>query len=81
MKAFADMGGVLNETRVRAVNKWAGKARKDGPFLVTGWKRSWPSSDVVYRLARIKKDGTASSAYVSLEVDKVIILPEDQPQA
>jgi hypothetical protein len=73
---FAAMGGVVGKTRVREAD-WNGKPNMyRGPFIVIGIERD--HDDAFYDLAKIKKDGTPSSALSGVwRVNKVVILPED----
>lgn len=75
---FEAMGGVIGVTRVRPDESWS---QSEGPFLVMGWEKKAWSGGVQYKLAKIKKDGTPSNAPSVVTAGKVIIRPEDQPNA
>ena len=78
MHEFEAQGGVAWVTRVRAERLgWSGYVDMTrGPFFVTG---AFVRYDLVrFKLASIKKDGTASAAYPGVEPITVFILPGDQ---
>ena len=78
MQDFADMGGVVGVTRVRAECWFKEKVdMKIGPFFVTGACVYF--GNVRFKLAKIKKDGTASQASPGVEPTKVSIIATDQP--
>ena len=77
MQEFADQGGVVGVTRVRVADYWGDAVDMGrGPFLVTG--AFVPYASVKFKLAKIKKDGTASEASPGAEPTKVFIIAEDQ---
>ena len=77
MQEFADQGGVVGVTRVRVSDLFYGNPDMAiGPFLVSGAFVSHKA--VRFKLAKIKKDGTASKAGPGAEPTKVFIIAEDQ---
>ena len=78
IREFEAQGGVVGVTRVRAERLgWSGLADMPrGPFFVVG---AFVRYDLVrFKLASIKKDGTASAVHPGVEPMKVFILPGDQ---
>ena len=78
LAGFEAQGGVIGKTRVRVIG-WRGTVYKQsGPFLVVGAEAGSWGDNVCFKLAKIKKDGTASKAQCGYAPEKVAILPEDQ---
>ena len=78
MREFEAQGGVVGVTRVR-VEDWVMRGTPNmtrGPFLVTAAFNYY--GDVRFKLASIKKDGTASAAHPGVEPMNVFILQGDQ---
>lgn len=80
MATFESAGGVVGVTPVRIPDGWGPDAKPNmrlGPFFVMGATRS--AHRAIYRIAKIKKDGSPSMAAAGYEPEKVHIVPEDQP--
>ncbi|RWR09792.1 hypothetical protein [Paenirhodobacter populi] len=83
---FEAAGGVVGVTRVRIMDRyWGGTGSPrmtKGPFVVIGAKPARYGRDrIEFTLAKLKKDGSASSAACGDHPFEVAILPEDQPEA
>ncbi|MFC3060039.1 hypothetical protein [Paenirhodobacter populi] len=83
---FEAAGGVVGMTRVRIMDQyWGGSGNPcmmKGPFVVTGAKQARYGHDqIAFTLAKLKKDGSVSSAACGEYPSRVAIIPEDQPEA
>ena len=78
MREFEAEGGVVGVTRVRVEDRGlsSNPDMTHGPFFVTGAFLRYGL--VRFKLASIKKDGTASAAHPGVEPLTVFILPGDQ---
>lgn len=77
IKQFEAMGGVVGKTKVRE-ELWGGKIDMHrGPYLVISAEPAHYGDKVVFAVAKIKKNGTASSAIPGTSPENVVILPGD----
>ena len=85
LAGFTEAGGVVGETRVRKIlatlsRPDAPTVRLDeGPFVVIGMRKLEHADTIVFRLAKVRKDGQPF-AVEACSSRLVAILPEDQPK-
>ena len=73
---FQSRGGVVGVTRVRDAGSSGNAIMHRGPYIITG-TADGRYLGAVFSIAKLKKDGTPSSAATGYSPKKVIILPED----